>query len=117
MTKIPVEYLTAEWTLDVVEKIFAAIDPAILAGLEKAVSKEQADQYRQVVIPHIDANVKANFANVLTPILNQTIEIYVSKYLEAAARMKGERSTVTKYDEQGRILEMIKTPLYPDLLQ
>jgi hypothetical protein len=39
----------------------------------------------------------------------------IHHFMAASATMKGERTTVTKHDEKGRIVEMIKVPLWANV--
>lgn len=102
------EYVTEDWASQVIDRAFAAMEPGIIEGLQKAGQTELADQFRDVVIPHMTTNIRGNLAAQLVPYVN----IAIQEVLNETATMKGERMTVTKHDDKGRIIESVKVPIW-----
>ena len=113
--KVP-EYVTREWTEDVVTQCFAAIKSELL-GAEWENYKDRV-RFEKNVIPMIDGVLSECLTDKLHAVFNQVALHYSTNGFENGAALgannsssESRRTIVLRHDDRGRIVETVSLPL------
>lgn len=99
--------LSDEWVRETLDAMIAAISPRLRARLDH----ENSVAFTEIVEPHLQANIIPNLAPMIGHVIRHAVEFHSAKAIQGAVYVAGERLDVTAYDENGRIVQTLKTPV------
>ena len=110
------EYVTREWTDDVVNQCFAAIKAELLSAEWE--NYRDRVRFEKTVIPMLDGVIAECLTDRLHAVFNQAAHHYATNGYQNGAALsatnsnsESRRTVVLRHDDRGRILETVTMPV------